>query len=113
MNAPSISELTERINIIEVGAPFDLDGVGTKTATLATGIWAKVDPLAGGTTDTTQQRITARQPYNIWVRYLEGVTAFQQIEYDGDVLIMTAPPEEIVSDTWLLIHAEQRTHKAL
>jgi hypothetical protein len=44
---------------------------------------------------------------------MEGVTAFQQIEYDGDVLIMTAPPEEIVSDTWLLIHAEQRTHKAL
>jgi head-tail adaptor len=113
MNLPEISELTERIDILEVAAPYDIDGSGTKTATFAAGIWAKVEPLAGGLTDTTQQEQTARQPYNIWIRYIDGVTPFQQLDWGGDRLVMTAPPEEIVSSRWILIHAEQRTSRKL
>ncbi len=106
MITPRIGELTEKIDIINVTSPYDKIWTGTLVSYAARSLWAKVEPLAGGMTEVTQQEQVSTQPYNIWIRYRDGITAFQQIEYEGRRLVMTGPPEEI-GNAWLLIHAEE------
>jgi SPP1 family predicted phage head-tail adaptor len=108
MRAPDPGELKERISILNVTPPYNGHREGTIVSTFLSNIWAKIDPLAGGLVEETQQEQLATQSYNIWIRYAAGVTAFQEIDWGGVRLVMTAPPEEIVRRQWLLIHAEGR-----
>lgn len=112
MITPRISELTERIDFLNVTSPYDTNWVGTIVSTHASNVWAKIDYLGGGLTEMTQQEQVSSQPYNIWIRWRDGITAFQQIDWEGQRLIMTGPPEEI-GNNWLLIHAESRTSRNL
>ncbi len=101
--------MKELIDILDVGEPFDLNWTGTVLSTFAAGVRAKVTPLGGDIAESTQETRTGRQAYNIWIRYREGITAFQQIGWGGRRLMQTGPPEEIFRRRWLLIHAEERT----
>jgi len=111
MITPRISELIEKIDILNVTAPYDTNWGGTIVSTFARNVWAKIEPLGGGLIAEDQQQQVANQPYNIWIRDREGVTAFQQLDWEGTRLVMTGPPEEI--GTYLLIHAEARTSRGL
>jgi len=107
MITPAIGELKDVISIIEVTKPFlASSGAGTLVSTVADSIRAKVEPLGGDLYEETQQIQTYRQVYRIWIRYRDGITAFQQIIYGTKRLIMTGPPEDF--DRWLLLHAEER-----
>ena len=109
MILPRTGELKERIDILNIREPFDLNWVGTIYSTFATGVPAKIIPRGGDIIESTQETQTGRQAYDIWIRYRSGVTAFQQIDWRGRRLVLTGPPEEIVRRRWLLIHAEERT----
>ena len=109
MILPRTGELKERIDILNVREPFDINWVGTVASTFATGVSAKVIPRGGDIIESTQENRTGRQAYYIWIRYRPGVTAFQQIDWNGRRLVLTGPPEEIFRRRWLLIHAEERT----
>jgi head-tail adaptor len=108
---PRPSELKERIDIISVREPYDINWVGTVISTFAAGVRAKITPQGSDIIESTQETQTGRQAYSIWIRYREGITAFQQIDWGGRRLVLTGPPEEIFRRRWLLIHAEERTSR--
>ncbi len=111
MIAPSIGELKDLIGIVNVTVPYGLDGAGTIVSTFKSNVRAKIEPLGGGLTEESQQIQSYNQGYNIWIRHINGVTAFQQISWSGKRLVMTGPPEKI--GRWLLLHAEERTTREL
>jgi hypothetical protein len=113
MILPRTGELKELIDILNVREPYDINWVGTVVSTFAAGVRAKITPLGGDIVESTQESQTGRQAYNVWIRYRDGVTAFQQIDWGGRRLVLTGPPEEISRRRWLLIHAEERTDKIL
>jgi head-tail adaptor len=107
MITPNIGELQDVISIINVTSPYKKSTMeGTLVSTHASNIRAKIEPLGGEMYEETQAMQTYRQSYRIWIRYLAGVTAFQQITYGTKRLIMNGPPEDF--GRWLLIHAEER-----
>jgi len=107
MILPRPGELKESIDILNVREPFDVNWVGTIVSKFAAGVRAKITPRGGDIVESTQETQTARQIYDVWIRYREGVTAFQQIDWGGRRLALTGPPEEIVRRKWLLVHAEE------
>ena len=109
MIPPRTGELKERIDILNVREPFDINWVGTVVSIFAADVRAKIIPRGGDIIESTQDAQTSRQAYDIWIRYRLGVTAFQQIDWGGRRLVLTGPPEEIFRRRWLLIHAEERT----
>ena len=113
MIPPRVGELKERINILNVREPFDINWAGTIVSTFAAGIGAKIIPRGSDIVESTQETQTGSQAYDIWIRFREGVTAFQQIDWGGRRLALTGPPEEILRRRWLLIHAEERTSRSL
>jgi hypothetical protein len=113
MIPPRTGELKELIDILNVREPFDIDWVGTIVSTFAAGVRAKITPQGGDIVESTQETQTGSQAYDIWIRFREGVTAFQQIDWGGRRLVPTGPPEEILRRRWLLIHAEERTSRKI
>ena len=109
MILPRTGELKEQIDILNVREPYDVNCVGTVVSTFAAGVRAKITPQGGDIIESTQETQAARQAYDIWIRFREGVTAFHQIDWGGRRLVLTGPPEEIIRRRWLLIHAEERT----
>lgn len=112
MILPRIGEFKERIDIVNVTSPYDIDGVGTISSTLISGLWAKIEPLGGEKYNATQQVQACSQQYRVWIRYRDGVTPFQQIVWGGKRLIMTGPPEDF-DRHWLLLHAQNVTSRKL
>jgi head-tail adaptor len=118
MIPPKLGELREYISFVNVTAPYDGESEGTVSSTEAYA-WAKITPLAGGIVETTLQEQTARQGYDIWIRYKSGITAFQQIVWGSKRLVMTGPPEpfdrygNINGRHWMLIHAEEKATRTI
>lgn len=112
MMPPRVSELRERIDMLEVTVPYGVDGSGTIISRSARGVRAKVVPTGGNPVDDTQQTQAYLQGYEIWIRYRDGVNAFQQINWEGTRLIQVAPPEEF-SYKWILIHAQARIGRSI
>jgi len=109
VNPPLIGEMKDLIKILNVTAPYSVNGEGTLVSEFMANVRAKVEPLGGNMLDETQQTQAYSQAYNIWIRYVSGVTPFQQIEWQSKRLVMTGPPEKI--SNWLLLHAEERTSR--
>jgi len=105
---PSAGELRELVDIIEVRPPYNAaTGAGTAAETYAAAVWAKIEPLGGGIEAETMQEKICRQQYRIWIRYRDGITPFQQLEWKGMRLVIDGPPEKM--DQWLLLHAYSTT----
>jgi head-tail adaptor len=113
MIPPRTGELKERIDILNVRNPYDINWAGTVVSIFASDISAKITPRGSDIVKSTQETQTGRHSYDIWIRYREGITAFQQIDWHGRRLVLTGPPEEIFRRRWLLIHAEERTSQDL
>jgi len=112
MNLPSAGELKELINILDVAAPYSAaTGAGTMTKTAARNVWAKVEPLGGGMDAETMHEQSCRQQFRIWIRYRDGVNAFQQLEWQGRRLILDGPPE--VMQQWILLNAYSVTVRSV
>jgi len=112
MILPRIGELKERIDIINVGPPYDLDMNGTIVSTAKSGLWAKIEPLGGSVDVDNNQVQTATQQYRIFIRYLTGLTPWQQITWGTKRLAITGPLENM-SNRYLLIHAQEKTSKTV
>jgi len=112
MKLPGLGELKELIDILEVCPPFNAaTGEGIVKKKLAEGVWAKIEPLGGGMDAETMDVQSCRQQYRIWIRYLEGVTAFHQLEWSGRRLIIDGPLEHM--EQWLLLHAYSVTTRKI
>jgi SPP1 family predicted phage head-tail adaptor len=110
MIVPKIHELRERITLVTVTAPYNVQGQGSEFKTFRADIKAKFEPLGGGSLESTQQTQEYSQDWNVWIRYIKGVTAFMQVIWqtkNDRQLIFTAPPEEMENRQWLLLHCQE------
>jgi hypothetical protein len=105
MNLPTIGELTETIDIVNVAPPYGVDGNGRIISTFCSGIRAKIDYGGGQLANQTQEIEAYTQDYRVWIRRRRGVTAFQQIAWRSKRLVITAPPEPF--GQWILINAQE------
>ena len=112
MITPTIGELNELIDILEVGPPFSVTGAGTVISTFRSNVWAKIVPLGGADISDTQQTQAYTQHYNVWIRTISGITAFQQFDWTGTRLTQTAPAEAI-GRSWLLLHVEEKMVRSI
>jgi len=115
MILPTIGELTEKVDILNVAPPYSVDGSGTIVSTFRSNVRAKIVPLGGINIIETQQSQAYVQRYDVWIRRLTGVTSFQQLDWSGTRLAMTAPPETFGASNprWILIHAEARNSRKI
>jgi len=104
-------ELKETIDILEVREPYGVTGEGTVGRVIASGIRAKIEPLGGGVDAETMQSQKCRQQYRVWIRYRDGLTAFQQLQWRGQRLMIDGPPEHL--EQWILLHAYSVTVRKL
>jgi len=104
-------ELRETIDILEVREPYSITGEGTVVKEIASGIRAKIEPLGGSVAAETMQIQESRQQYRVWIRYRDGVTAFQQLQWRGRRLMIDGPPEHL--EQWILLHVYSVTVRKL
>jgi head-tail adaptor len=112
MILPHIGELKERIDILNVTAPYDVERKGTIVSTAVSGLAAKIEPLGGSVDAENMQVQTCVQDYRIWIRYREGLTPWQQIKWGSKQLAIIGPIENM-EKRFLLIHAQERTSRSL
>ncbi len=109
MREPTAQELTELITIRNVVKPFDGHGEGTLSEDVIR-VRARVQAQGGSMQGDTQEQQISIQPYDIAIRYVRGLTAFMQIEWNGKILVITGPPYDPWNTRrWLLINAEHTT----
>jgi len=112
MILPKIGELKERIDILNVTAPYDTEMNGTIASTALSGLWAKIEPLGGSVDVANNQVQTCAQEYRVWIRYRKGLTPWQQIRWGTKRLVITGPLENM-EKRFLLIHAQERTSRSI
>jgi hypothetical protein len=112
MILPQIGELKESIDILNVTAPYDLNGNGTVVSTAFSGLRAKIEPLGGSVGVENMQIQNCTQDYRIWVWNREGLLPWQQIKWGSKQLAIMGPIENM-EKKFLLIHAQERTSKTV
>jgi len=109
MIPPKISELRERVKLVTIKTPVSVNGIGTVDAVFRTNLPAKFEPLGGNQLEASQEAQEFAQDYNVWIRYIKGVTPFMQVIWltkNNRQLTFTAPPEEMENKRWLLLHCQ-------
>jgi hypothetical protein len=106
-------ELKHTISIINVTEPFTEGGEGTYESTYAT-MRARIYEQGGSMEGNTIEDQVATQTYEIAMRYIQGVTAFQQIVWGNKRLVMTdVPINWSQANRWLIFHARETTLHAV
>jgi head-tail adaptor len=112
LRLPNFSDLDERIDILNVTAPYDANGNGTIVSVAAANIWASVEPLGGDLGAITQNLQQCTQAYRVWIRSRTGLEPWQQIRWGDKRLVISGPLEDFES-RFTLIHAEEKTSRSL
>lgn len=113
MNPPIANEMRHRIRIDAVEPPYDSRGIGTFVSTLAT-VWARISPQGGSAQNISQEERSSTESFEIWIRYLAGVTAHHQITWGSRKLVITEPPRDFdLRHKWLQIQAEEIVETAV
>ncbi|MFA5388067.1 MAG: head-tail adaptor protein [Candidatus Paceibacterota bacterium] len=110
MIPPKCHELRERVTLIIPKVPYNVQGPGTDFKTFRSNIPAKFEPLGGNAVESTQETTEFAQDYNVWIRYIRGVTPFMQVTWaskNNRQLTFTAAPEEMENKRWLLLHCQE------
>lgn len=110
MIPPKVAELRERITLTVPKVPFNVQEQGTSFKTFRSNIPAKFEPLGGAEVESTQETKEFSQDYNVWIRYIKGVTPFMQVQWQSKnnrELVFTAPPEEMQNRRWILLHCQE------
>jgi hypothetical protein len=109
MTIPRAEELRQRIRIINVTEPFIEGGEGTEVSTHARAR-ARIYAEGGSMEGNTLEDQIATQTYEVTMRYIKGVTAFQQIVWGSKRLVMTdVPVNWSQANRWLVFHARETT----
>lgn len=105
--------LRHKILIQIVTAPFGQDGVGSNPTTFAT-TYAEITVTGGSREDETLGRQKAVENYEIWIRYIPGLTAFMQIYWVAEqkTLVQTdTPTDPDQRKNWLILHAKETSRQ--
>lgn len=109
MFVPDPHQFTEHVEFVNVAGPYDaVKKTGVETSVFADA-WAYIRDL-GGTLDVSdQQHQTQTKEYEIWVRYIEGLTGLVQMKWDARMLVIT-PPQKITDERgrlWWTFNAQE------
>ena len=115
MPIPTAQELNQKLIFkAPTGARNAVSGVAATLTTVVT-LWAKVTDLGGDVEQTEQSDHAFRQRYEIWIRYSDSVTAFQQIVWGTKTLVQTSPPQKVIDGNnrwWTVLQAEYVTEES-
>ena len=116
MPFPLPHEMKEYVSFVNVTAPFDASSkAGTAGTTFATA-WVKIEDQGGQMDAEDMQHQTQLQGFEIWCRYIDGLTGFMQIHWGSRILIITGPPQKTMDSKgrlWWLIAAQEITEHEL
>jgi head-tail adaptor len=116
MAVPIAQELNQFIEFKNVGAPFDASSkIGVVISTFASA-WARITDLGGSMDAEDMQHPTQIQGFEIWCRYIEGLTGFMQISWGTRSLTITGPPQKTADmhgRMWWIIRAEEVKEQSL
>ncbi len=118
MPIPRPQELNQHIQFINVKAPFDASsGVGTEDSPLiAFDAWAAIADLGGDVEATDQQTQSQVQQFEIWSRYIDGLTGFHQILWGPKRLVIKGSPQKVMDAQgrpWHTMRAQEQTERSL
>ena len=111
MAIPIAQELNQLITFQTATGAKLLRG-GRVTLVTYTTAYARITELGGFLETETMELQAANQRYDIWTRYIAGVTAFMQILWGTKALVILAPPVKVIDGEgrqWLQISAEEKT----
>lgn len=96
MPVPRAHEYNEPIELINVRGPFNATtGVGVKVSTFDTG-HACIRDLGGALDAPIQQNRSQAHEYEVWYRYIDGLTGLMQIVWGAKTLVITGTPQKVV-----------------
>lgn len=104
MGYPSLGELKETITFKKVDTLEDV------VSTYRT-VRARVTTLNADITEDTKTSTVARSTYEIWIRYLTGITMDMRVYWGTKVLTLTSLPVEQVRRQWMSFTAEELTYQ--
>lgn len=111
MAIPQAQELREKIVFQTATGAKNIRGGRVTLVTYATA-WARITEGGGGIETETQAVQAQVQSFEIWTRWIEGVTGFMQILWGSRILVQTEPPQKVIDSRnrqWWLITAEEKT----
>ena len=118
MPIPRAQELNQHIQFINVKPPFDASsGVGTEDSPLGVfaDAWAAIADL-GGTVDPIDQETQSQvQDFEIWTRYIDGLTGFHQILWGSRRLVIKGSPQKAIDAQgrpWWTMRAQEQTERS-
>lgn len=104
MGYPSIGELKERITFQKI------DTLENVVSTLCT-VYARVTPLSARISGDTETSTQCTAEYEIWIRYLTGITQDMRVIWGSKTLTLTSMPTEQVRKQWMMFTAEEITYQ--
>ncbi len=112
MPIPTAQELDQRITLQTVlGGPYSaVTKVSQNVQTFARP-WAKITQVGSGELGfESQEERSQRLQWEIWIRYLDGVSGLMQIVWKGRTLVQTGTPQ-LVTDLnnrrWWVMMAQE------
>lgn len=113
---PIAQELIEKILFMNTEPPYAaVSREATETTTFATA-WARITETGGTKDNVDQEHQSQTKTFEIWCRYIDGVTAWMQISWGTRTLTLTGPPQKVVDRNnrrWMLIQATEITERSI
>jgi SPP1 family predicted phage head-tail adaptor len=106
VKAPTAQELRHLITIQTMTDSQAADGEAIETASTFSRAWARISPRSGSE-DYLAQGITASVVYDIWIRYVSGVTPKMQILWGDRTLNIESARNFDALNRWLVIAATE------
>ena len=114
MATPTAQELNQKLIFKTAsGSRNAVTGIAKTLTTVAT-MWARVSDLGGDIEQTEQSEHAQRKRYEIWTRWSDSITGFQQIVWGTKTLIITSAPQQIIDGSnryWMMVQAEHITEE--
>lgn len=110
MAIPLAQELNELITFQTATGAKLLSG-GRATLTTFTTAYARIREIGGFLETETMQLQAQNQRYDVWTRWIDGITGFMQIAWGAKILVIVAPPVKVIDSEgrrWWQIIAEEK-----
>lgn len=112
MAIPIAQELRERLTFQNVTAgPYSAVARTSQTVMNFRTCYARIIQQGGGELAIdTQQSQSSASNYEIWIRFVEGITGFMQIAWGARTLTISEPPQKFIDSNgrrWWIIQARE------
>jgi head-tail adaptor len=116
MALPRAQELNQRISFMSPSGSINAGKRLAESSTFYASAYARITEGTGSVTNEDQQHQSQSQEFEIWTRYIVGITAFMEIQWGTRTLTIADTPQKVLDKhnrPWLLIRAEEVIERSL